>query len=194
MHLSTFFWEGIRFHETLKGVKGVHGTKRVKNPCSKQSTKFVHSVCLLAVVKLSQIMRLNSDKRSAYKLCFIVHRQSETLFDPLSIKDIKLEMQPRMQHVFTQSYLLVSSSCNENCNRVMASFKTAWLWKFMQLFSSCSIQTDRLDETNKWFLQHLAVNVPKIEYDTVSALLTVSVIHQNVFPLPVDYFHSCFSV
>jgi hypothetical protein len=48
------------------------------------------------------------------------------------------------------------------------------------LFSSCSIQTDRLDEANKWFLQHFAVNVPESEYDTVSALLTVSVTRQNV--------------
>jgi len=44
----------------------------------------------------------------------------------------------------------------------------------------CSIQTDRLDEANKWFLQHFAVSVPKTECDTVSALLTLSVMHQNV--------------
>lgn len=49
-----------------------------------------------------------------------------------------------------------------------------------KLFPSCSIQTDRLDEANKWFLQHFAMSVPKTEYDTVSALLTVSVKHQNV--------------
>lgn len=48
------------------------------------------------------------------------------------------------------------------------------------MFPSCSVQTDRLDEANKWFLQHFAVSVPKTEYDTVSALLTVSVMRQNV--------------
>jgi len=65
--------------------------------------KFVHSVCLLVVVKLSQIMRLNSEKRSGCKLCFIVHRWSETLFAPLNIKGIMSEMQQRMQRVSTQS-------------------------------------------------------------------------------------------
>jgi hypothetical protein len=125
-------------------------------------------------------MKLNSEKRLGCKLCFIVHRQSETLFAPLNIKGIMLEMQPRMQHVFTQRCLLLLSSCNENCNIVIMFFKTAGLWKFVQLFLSCSIQTDRLEEANKWFLQHFAVNVPKTEYDTVSALLTVRVLHQNV--------------
>ena len=47
-------------------------------------------------------MRLNSEKRSGYKLCFIVHRQPETLFAPLNIKGIMLEIQPRMHAVSTQ--------------------------------------------------------------------------------------------
>ena len=58
--------------------------------------KFVHSVCLLAVLKLSQIMRLTVKNVRDVKCVSLFIDGLKHLFAPLNIKGIVLWMQPRM--------------------------------------------------------------------------------------------------
>ena len=54
MHLSTFFWEGVRrFHQTLKGV---HGTKKkVKNPDAEYTAPDLNTALRIYVVCVAQM-------------------------------------------------------------------------------------------------------------------------------------------
>jgi hypothetical protein len=58
--------------------------------------KFVHSLCLLAVVKLSQIMRLTVQNIRDINHVSLFIDGLKHLFAPLNIKGIMLGMQPRM--------------------------------------------------------------------------------------------------